>query len=164
MPPRMGGGALLQHCIAPEIRFERCASQKKAGVSWPLDDAVTNEMLKRILFSERATAETLHTQPDCPYIHKELARPGVNLTLLWTEYCRCCKNSDTTPYMYTQFSEKYQRGHGSRKPPCESSTNPEMPCRWIESAARWISMTRLALTVTDRLCRRFALLCIFSLS
>lgn len=102
MTPRKGSGALLQHCIAPEIRFKRCASQKKAGVSWPLDDAVTNEMLKRILFPERATAETLHTQPDCPYIHKELARPGVNLTLLWTEYCRRCKNSGTTPYMYTQ--------------------------------------------------------------
>ena len=54
-------------------------------------------------------AGVLYTQPDYPYIHKELARPGVNLTLLWTEYCRRCENDGTTPYMYTQFCEKYRQ-------------------------------------------------------
>lgn len=66
-----------------------------------MDDAVTNEMLKGILSPERATAEALLTQPDYHYIHKELARPGVNLTLLWTEYCRCCESNGTTLYIYT---------------------------------------------------------------
>lgn len=64
-----------------------------------MDDAVTNEMLKGILSPERATAEALLTQPDYHYIHKELARPGVNLTLLWTEYCRCCESNGTTLYI-----------------------------------------------------------------
>ena len=82
-----------QRCIASIVHSSRhtirdiLEAAKKAGVSWPLDDTVTNEMLKRILFPEKTTAETLYTQPDYPYIHKELARPGVNLTLLWTEYC-----------------------------------------------------------------------------
>lgn len=80
-----------QRCIASIVHSSRhtirdvLEAAKKAGVSWPLDDTVTNEMLKRILFPEKSTAETLYTQPDYPYIHKELARPGVNLTLLWTE-------------------------------------------------------------------------------
>lgn len=104
-----------QRCIASIVHSSRhtirdvLEAAKKAGVSWPLDDTVTNEMLKRILFPEKTTAETLYTQPDYPYIHKELARPGVNLTLLWTEYCRRCENDGTTPYMYTQFCEKYRQ-------------------------------------------------------
>ena len=104
-----------QRCIASIVHSSRhtirdvLEAAKKAGVSWPLDDTVTNEMLKRILFPEKSTAETLYTQPDYPYIHKELARPGVNLTLLWTEYCRRCENDGTTPYMYTQFCEKYRQ-------------------------------------------------------
>ena len=74
-----------QRCIASIVHSSRhtirdvLEAAKKAGVSWPLDDTVTNEMLKRILFPEKSTAETLYTQPDYPYIHKELARPGVNL-------------------------------------------------------------------------------------
>ena len=66
-------------------------------------------MLKEALFPEEGAATALYTQPDYPYIHKELARPGVNLTLLWTEYCRRCENDGTTPYMYTQFCEKYRQ-------------------------------------------------------
>ena len=30
----------------------------------------------------------LYVEPDYPYIHRELAKPGVTLTLLWEEYCR----------------------------------------------------------------------------
>ncbi len=47
--------------------------------------------------------------PDFPYIHRELARSGVTLTLLWNEYCTSCHAAKTTPYMYTQFCEKYRR-------------------------------------------------------
>lgn len=46
---------------------------------------------------------------DYNYIHKELAKPGVNLTLFWTEYCSECYSSKLTPYMYTQFCDKYRK-------------------------------------------------------
>ena len=60
--------ASIVHCSRHTIRAV-LEAVKKAGLSWPLDDTVTNEMLKRILFPERATTEALHTQPDYPYIH-----------------------------------------------------------------------------------------------
>ena len=47
--------------------------------------------------------------PDYPYIHTELARKGVNMTLLWEEYCTRCHADGTVPYMYTQFCEKYRQ-------------------------------------------------------
>lgn len=72
---------ILRSCNDPKNGQRSIAAEKK-GASWPLDDTVTNEMLKRILIPEKAAAENLYTQPDYPYIHKELAWPGVNLTLL----------------------------------------------------------------------------------
>lgn len=85
------------------------AAAKKVGIEWPLDETVTNEMLGSILFPEKHLAVSTQVEPDCPYIHKELARPGVNLTLLWREYYECCISNSETPYMYTQFCEKYRR-------------------------------------------------------
>ena len=99
---------LMLHSSHHTIRKVQDAA-KAAGISWPLEDDVTNEMLKEALFPEEGAATALYTQPDYSYIHKELARPGVNLTLLWTEYCNRCENDDTTPYMYTQFCEKYRQ-------------------------------------------------------
>ena len=96
------------HSSRDTIREVRTAAEK-AGVTWPLDDSVTNEMLKSILFPEKNAATSLYVIPDYPYIHKELARPGVNLTLLWTEYCTRCEREGRTPYMYTQFCEKYRQ-------------------------------------------------------
>lgn len=85
------------------------AAAKGAGVEWPLDDSVTNEMLRNILFPEKFAAASLYVQPDYPRIHADLALPGVNLTLLWMEYSKRCETEGTTPYMYTQFCEKYRQ-------------------------------------------------------
>lgn len=77
-------------------------------LSWPLDDQLTNEKVYALLYPERLEAVNPRKEPDYNYIHKELARPGVNLTLLWTEYCVECNSIGRTPYMYTQFCDKYR--------------------------------------------------------
>ena len=43
-----------------------------------------------------------------PCIHRELARPGVTLTLLWEEYCVKYHETGRKPYMSTQFGERYR--------------------------------------------------------
>jgi len=78
-------------------------------VSWPLDDCVTNHDLDRLFHPERQQQENGYSEPDYAYIHAELARPGVALTLLWSEYCERCNASGAKPYMSTQFSDKYRR-------------------------------------------------------
>ena len=45
--------------------------------------------------------------PDYDYIHKEMAKSGVTLSLLWIEYCDSCKESGTVPYKSTQFNKYY---------------------------------------------------------
>lgn len=81
---------------------------KNAGIEWPLDDTYTNEVLSHILFPSKEQPGSDRVLPDFNYIHKELAKPGVNLTLLWTEYCEECNTNGTNPYMYSQFCDKYR--------------------------------------------------------
>ena len=76
---------------------------RKAGIGWPLPESITNEMLMELLFPEEYQKTALYVLPDYPYIHAELARKGVNMTLLWEEYCAKCHAEGTVPYMYTQF-------------------------------------------------------------
>jgi transposase len=42
------------------------------------------------------------------WIHIELAKKGVNLSLLWTEYQQKFRQCSEIPYMYTQFCEIYR--------------------------------------------------------
>ena len=100
--------AVAVHSSRDTIREVQKAA-KKVGVQWPLDDNVTNEMLRSILFPEKFAATSLYVQPDYPRIHADLALPGVNMTLLWMEYSKRCEAEGTTPYMYTQFCEKYRQ-------------------------------------------------------
>ena len=79
-------------------------------IKWPLDDAVTNEDLKQLMFPHLGSRTMkVYAEPDYAHIHSELARPGVTLTLLWKEYCDACYNGGQTPYMSTQFNEKYRK-------------------------------------------------------
>lgn len=85
----------------------RVASEK--GVFWPLDSDVSNRDLELLLFPDKHKAVSIYVEPDYAYIHKELAKPGVTLTLLWEEYCRECHEKGRTPYMSTQFGDKYRK-------------------------------------------------------
>ena len=82
---------------------------KAAGITWPLDDDVTNEDIREILFPEKYKYDSPYTLPDYQSVHTELAKKGVTLTLLWDEYCRKVRTAGGVPYMYTQFCEKYRR-------------------------------------------------------
>ena len=45
--------------------------------------------------------------PDYEYIHQEMQKSGVTLSLLWVEYCeQCCANGEF-PYQSTQFNKHY---------------------------------------------------------
>ncbi len=76
-------------------------------LQWPLNDNLNNEALQKLLFPEKETKK-IYTHPDYEYIHKEMAKCGVNLTLLWQEYCDKCRQSKETHLMYSQFCWYYQ--------------------------------------------------------
>ena len=85
--------------------------QKQArtlDLTFPLEESLTNEVLHKTFYPDRQSSADPRVEPDYSYIHKELAKPGVNLSLLWTEYCEKVYNSKKTPYMYSQFCDKYR--------------------------------------------------------
>ena len=78
------------------------------GISWPLEQELTNQRLYELLYPERLEKVHVYMEPDCAHIHTELAKKGVNLTLLHEEYKVKCASAGRVPYQYTQFCEIYR--------------------------------------------------------
>ncbi|GAB6089773.1 IS21 family transposase [Spirochaeta dissipatitropha] len=79
------------------------------AISWPLKDDPTDGEIRKLLFpKDAASTSSLRKPPDLEYIHKEMAKHGVTLKLLWTEYCEECRLQQTMPFMYSQFCKQYQ--------------------------------------------------------
>ena len=81
---------------------------QKHNISYPLDNDMTNADIEKLFYPERKISLVERKEPNYAYIHKELAKPGVTLTLLWTESCDECRANGEIPYMSTQFSDKYR--------------------------------------------------------
>ena len=79
------------------------------NIHWPLSPDITNQELELLLFPDKYRNVSRYEEPNYTYIHSELAKSGVNMTLLWNEYCQTCHANGKTPYQYTQFCEKYRR-------------------------------------------------------
>lgn len=83
-----------------------CKLAKKHGLAWPLPEELSNQAIQDLFYPERK--ERTRRIPDYEYIHKELARPGVTMTLLWAEYSATCHSEHAIPYQLTQFCENYR--------------------------------------------------------
>ena len=78
------------------------------GLEWPLPDDMTNHVIQETFFHAHLDCNSRRI-PDNAKMHKELARPGVTLTLLCGEYCETCYVEIATPYQYTQFCDNYRK-------------------------------------------------------
>ena len=103
------GIASIVHSSRDKVS-EVLSKAEEKGICWPLDPSVSNYDLAEMLYPNSDNPNDKRwKEPDYPYIHRELAKSGVTLTLLWDEYQQQCHADGTTPYMYTQFCEKYRR-------------------------------------------------------
>lgn len=97
----------ILHTSKRKIR-EFLSAAEAHNLTYPLDESVTNEQIEAILFPERYSAVSTYLEPDYAYIHTELAKRGVTLTLLWNEYVQKAESLGKKPYMTTQFGDKYR--------------------------------------------------------
>lgn len=79
-----------------------------AGVSFDDVRELTDNDISRVLFGERNHQAEMRRKPDYEHIHKELAKTGVTLSILWREYYEGCRASGELPFMYTQFCKYYR--------------------------------------------------------
>ena len=94
------------------------------GISWPLDDAMTDAVLDEKLFPKAPKVSPTKQMPDFDYIRRELLRNGVNKKLLWTEYLETCRQSGGEPLMYSQFCYYIQQDEQRRRATMHISRKP----------------------------------------
>ena len=86
---------------------------RRAGLSWPLPEDLSDEALESRLYPPPAAlAKDQRPQPDWPTIHRELRRPGVTLQLLWEEH----RAAHPDGYGYSRFCELYRAWEGRLSP------------------------------------------------
>lgn len=79
------------------------AKAKAAGIKYPL--RLNNKELGSILYPPvQKDGNRNYTEPDMEYIHREMQKKGVTLTLLWEEY----KTEHPDGLMFTQFCTRYR--------------------------------------------------------
>jgi len=105
---------LSQRSIAASCKCSRNTVAKVIGrakelnLSWPLPTEATAGDLENKFFDKPSIRDTGRCYPDLEHIHKEMAKSGVTLRLLWGEYCEECRQNRKQPLMYSQFCYHYQ--------------------------------------------------------
>ena len=94
-------------CVSNSTVGEYLRRAKQANLTWPLPEGLSEEALYQRLFGNKPTCSQSGARraPDWEQVHRELARRGVTLMLLWQEY----REKDPEGYGRTQFFEHYQR-------------------------------------------------------
>lgn len=83
------------------------------GLSWPLPADLSDAELERRLFAYSCgEARRVVPLPDWTYVHAELRRKGVTLSLLWEEY----RGVHPDGYGYSRYCELYTRWEGKLSP------------------------------------------------
>ena len=75
----------------------------ECGLSYPLPEEMTDKILSEKLFPSGEVG-LKYKMPDYEYVHREMAKSGVTMNLLWLEYCDRCREASEIPYQATQFS------------------------------------------------------------
>jgi transposase len=84
--------------------LQRAALQ---GLDWQTAELLSDQELATKLFPQ-ANGTIGYKIPDYDHVHRELAKSGVTLQLLWFEYCDKCRDEDAIPYQLTQFKKYYR--------------------------------------------------------
>ena len=85
----------------------RLAEEK--NVQCPLSEEQTDKWLEEAFFPNKSMAGSGYQPIDFEYVHKELAKKNVSLTLLHHEYEAHCRASGTIPYAYRSFVRHYRK-------------------------------------------------------
>ena len=79
----------------------------KAGLTPQKSSRMSNKEVSSVLFPNESS-KPAYRKPDYESIHREMAKSGMTLQLLWFEYCDACTESGDIPYQLTQFKKYYR--------------------------------------------------------
>lgn len=91
--------------VSPTTVGDVLRRAEAAGISWPAAKGLGEQTLDARFYPPPAPSRVPRPEPDPEKLHRELARKGVTLQLLWLEY----KAEHPEGLQYTQFCERYRR-------------------------------------------------------
>lgn len=77
------------------------------GIAWADVAGMPEDEVYRLFYPDRHVRESAFDEPDWDYVHKEMAKVGVNLRLLRDEYKADCARRHLVAMGYTRFCERY---------------------------------------------------------
>ena len=77
------------------------------GLKGPLDEEMTDKWIEEFLFPEKSLEASSRQPLNFDYIHEELAKPNVTLSLLHHEYETECRMNKKIPCSYRSFVRHY---------------------------------------------------------
>ncbi|WP_010648160.1 IS21 family transposase, partial [Oceanobacillus massiliensis] len=82
---------------------------EKKGLRCPLEEEMTDQWIEEFLFPEKSMEGSGRQPLNFVYIHEELAKPNVTLSLLHHEYEAECRTNKRIPYSYRSFARHYSK-------------------------------------------------------
>ena len=76
------------------------------GITWNSIQGLSEPEVSKKLYPHTA-ANRQYKMPDYEWVHREMQKSGVTLSLLWVEYCEQCRAAGELPYQSTQFNKYY---------------------------------------------------------
>ena len=77
------------------------------GITWAQVEGMSDDEVYRLFYPDKHVRESVFEEPDWDYVHKEMAKVGVNLRLLHDEYRERCRRTGTVAMGYTKFCGDY---------------------------------------------------------
>lgn len=110
---------------------------KKKGLMCPLDEEMNDKWIEEFLFPEKSLEASGRQPLDFDYVHNELAKPNVTLSLLHHEYEAASRANNKIPYSYRSFVRHYSRYAQKYKATLRIRRKPGeiMEVDWAGSAA-----------------------------
>ena len=93
------------------------ARAREQKLDWQQAQSMSQQEVSQRLFPTEQK-NPVYSMPDYEWVHREMQKSGVTLSLLWVEYCDQCHQNGELPYKSTQFNSITRTMSTKRKPPC----------------------------------------------
>ena len=82
------------------------ARAREQKLDWQQAQSMSQQEVSQRLFPTEQK-DPVYKMPDYEWVHQEMQKNGVTLSLLWVEYCEQCRQNGELPYKSTQFNKYY---------------------------------------------------------
>ena len=82
------------------------ARAREQKLNWQQVQSLSQQEVTQRLFPTEQTGP-VYKMPDYEWVHREMQKSGVTLSLLWVEYCEQCRQAGELPYKSTQLNKYY---------------------------------------------------------